>query len=151
MKIRKANKKDKERVIELFREYDEYENKLDKRHEISSKKESGEFFNKLIKSKIALILVLEVGGIVQGVISGEYRDTLMGKNCIIHELIISKNLRGKGYGKKLLKEFENYFKKKGCKSVQSFVLIGNKKVLKFYNKLKYSSNEEGYIIRKKLK
>ena len=75
----------------------------------------------------------------------------MGRNCIIHELIISKNYRGKGAGKRLMKEFENQAKKKGCKSVQSFVLIGNKKVLNFYKKLKYSYDEEGFVIRKKLK
>ena len=151
MKIRKAKKSDEKRVVELFKEYDVHENNLDKRHQISSKKEATELFNKLINSKIAVLLVLEVEDIVQGLISGEYRDTLMGKNCSIHQIIISKNVRGKGYGKKLMKEFENYFKKKGCKSVQSFVLIKNKKVLDFYKKLKYSFNEEGFIIRKKLK
>lgn len=151
MKIRKATKKDEKRVIELFREYDEHENKLDKRHEISSKKEAKEFFDKLLKSKIADIFVLEIEKEVEGLISGEYRVTLMGKNCIIHQLIISRNIRGKGYGKKLLKEFEKYYKKKGCKSIQSFVLVGNKKVLKFYDKQKYSYEEEGFIIRKRLK
>ena len=151
MMIRKAKKEDEKRVIELFREYDEYENRLDKRYEISSKKEAKEFFDLLIKNKIAVLLVLEIDNQIQGLISGEYRKTLMGKSCMIHQLIISKKLRAKGYGKKLLKELENYFKEKGCKNIHSLVFIKNKKVLNFYKKMKYSFKEEGFIIKKRLK
>lgn len=151
MKIRKATKKDVERVVELFGEYDRYENALDKRHKIDTLKERKDFFNLLIKSKRAVILVLEIDSKVQGVISGEYRETIMGKGCIFHELIISKDYRGKGYGEQLMKALEEQFKKIGCKSVTSFVFIKNKGVLKFYNKLGYSSKEEGYFIRKRLK
>ncbi len=151
MKIRKATKKDEKKVIKLLNEYDKYEYKLDKRHKPDSIKELRGFFNKLLKSKIAVAFVLEIDSNIIGFISGEEGRPLMGKNCKIHQLIITKGHRGQGYGKALLKKFESYFKRKGCKSVQSFVLIKNKKVLKLYNKLKYSSNEEGFIIKKKLK
>ena len=76
---------------------------------------------------------------------------MKGKNCKIHQFIITKDYKNKGYGKKLLNEFEAQSEKRGCKTIQSFVLIKNKKVLKFYKKLKYSFNEEGFIIKKKLK
>ena len=129
MNIRKATKKDIERVVELFGEYDRYENALDKRHKVDSVKERKDFFNLLMKSKRAIVLVLEVDSKVQGVISGEYRDTIMGKGSIFHELIISKDYRGKGYGQKLMKALEEQFKRIGCKSVTSFVFIKNKGVL----------------------
>lgn len=151
MKIRKATKKDEKEVIKLLHEYDKYEYNLDERHKPDSRKKLKELFNKLIKSKTAVGLILEIDSKILGFISGEEGKNLIGKNCKIHQLIISKNYRGKNYGKKLLKAFENYFKKRGCKYIQSFVLIGNKKVLKFYHKLKYSSDEEGFIIRKKLR
>ena len=151
MKIRKAKRSDEKRVIELLREYDEYEYKLDKRHKPDSLKEVKRLFDILMKSKIGVGFVLEVNGDIEGFTSGEYRNTLMGKNCIFHQLIVSEKYRGKGYGEKLLKELEKYFRKKGCKNIQSFVLIKNKKVLKFYKRLKYSFNEEGFIIRKGLK
>jgi len=151
MKIRKATKKDMQRVVELFGEYDNNENNRDKRHKIDSIKERKDFFNQLMKSSKAVLLVLEVNGRVEGVISGEYRETMRGKSSIIHEIIISKDNRSKGYGEKLLSALENYFKKIGCKSIQSFVFIKNKGVLKFYNKLGYSSNEEGFQIRKRLR
>ncbi|MBU2052722.1 MAG: GNAT family N-acetyltransferase [Nanoarchaeota archaeon] len=151
MKIRKARKQDEKEVVRILNEYDKYESALDKRHKPDSKEELSEFFNKLLKSKIAVSLVLEIDSKIVGFISGEEGTTLMGKNCKIHQLIISEECRGKGYGKKLLKEFEDYFKKKGCNSIQSFVLVKNKKVLGFYNKLNYSSEEEGFLIRKKIK
>ena len=151
MKIRKIKKSDEKEVVKLLNEYDKYEYKLDKRHKPDSIKERKDFFNLLIKNKTAIGLVLEVDSKIAGFISGEERETLRGKGCAIHQLIITKDYRGKGYGKKILKEFENSFKKRGCKFIQSFVLMKNKKVLKMYNKLKYSSKEEGFIIRKKLK
>ncbi len=151
MKIRKATKKDIEGVVELFGEYDKYENALDKRHKVDSVKERKDFFNLLMKKPRAVVFVLDIDGKLGGVISGEYRESMVGRGGMIHELIISKEYRSKGYGEKLLKALEDYLKKKGCKSIQSFVFIKNKKVLGFYNKLGYSSNEEGYFIRKKLK
>jgi len=151
MKIRKAIKKDEKKVIELLNEYDQYEYKLDKRHKPDSIKELKDLFKKLLKTKITVALVLEIDSKIVGFISGEEGMTLMGKNCKIHQLIVTRDHRGRGYGKALLKKFESYFKKRGCKSVQSFVLIKNKKVLNLYKKLKYSSDEEGFIIRKKIK
>lgn len=151
MKIRKATKKDIEGVVRLFGEYDRYENALDKRHKIDTVKERKDFFNLLMNKPRAVVFVLDVGGRLGGVISGEYRESMMGRGGLIHELIISKEYRSKGYGEKLLKALEDYLKKKGCKSMQSFVFIKNKGVLKFYNKWGYSSNEEGFMIRKRLK
>lgn len=152
MKIRKATKKDIESVVELFGEYDRYENALDKRHKVDSVKERKDFFRMLMKKPRAVVFVLDVDdGKLGGVISGEYRESMMGRGGMIHELIISKEYRSSGHGKKLLKALEDYLKKKGCRSIQSFVFIKNKKVLGFYNKLGYSSNEEGFMIRKRLR
>lgn len=151
MKIRKATKKDEKEVVKILNEYDKYEYSLDKRHKPDSTKKLKKLFNDLIKSKMAVGLVLEVDSKIVGFISGEEGKNLRGKNCKIHQLIVTKNYRGKGYGKKLLKEFENYFKKRGCKFVQSFILIKNKKMLERKKKAGYSLKEEGFIIRKKLR
>ena len=53
--------------------------------------------------------------------------------------------------KQLKMKAQDHFKKKGCRSIQSFVFIKNKKVLNFYDKLKYTYDEEGFIIVKRLK
>jgi len=151
MKIRKATAKDKKEVVKLLNEYDKYEYALDKRHKPDSIKELKEFFKKLIKSKIAVSLVLEVDSKIVGVINGEEWMSLEGKTCKIYQLVITKKHRGKGYGEKLLKEFENYFKKRGCKYLKSFILIKNKKMLERKKKQGYSLKEEGFLISKKLK
>ncbi|HPD82121.1 MAG TPA: GNAT family N-acetyltransferase [Candidatus Pacearchaeota archaeon] len=151
MKIRRATKKDIEGVVELFGEYDRYENALDKRHKVDSVKERKDFFNLLMKKPRAVVFVLDIDGRLGGVVSGEYRESMIGRGGIIHELIVSKDYRSMGYGKELMKALEDYLKKKGCKSIQSFVFVKNKKVLNFYHKLGYSSNEEGFMIRKRLR
>ena len=151
MKIRKATIKDEREVVKLLNEYDKYEYALDKRYKPDTIKDVKELFNKIIKSKRGIILVLEINNNIEGIISGEWNFNLMGKSSQIHQLIISKKYRKEGYGKKLLKALEDHFKKIGCKSIKSFVLIKNKKALPFYKKLNYSFKEEGYIIKKKLK
>ncbi len=151
MKIRKATIKDEKQVVKLLNEYDKYEYSLDKRHKPDTIKEIKELFNKIIKSERGIILVLEINNNLEGIISGEWNFNLMGKGSQIHQLFISKKYRKDDYGKKLLKALENHFKKIGCKSIKSFVLIKNKKVLPFYKRLNYSFKEEGYIIRKELK
>jgi len=151
MKIRKMKKSDEEQIVKLLQEYDKYEHKLDKRFHIDSKKDIKDFFNLVLKNKNSEGFVADVDSKIIGFISGEIIKNILGKEGRIHQLIISKDFRKKDYGKKLLIELERCFKKKGCKKIQSFVFVRNKKVLKFYNKLKYSSDTEGFMIKKKLK
>ena len=150
MKIRKATTKDIKGIAGLLHEYDLYEHKLDKSHKVDKMSEIISFNRKLMKSSIVVYFVLENDGKVEGIISGELRTTALGKGAIFHNIFISKEFRGKGYGEKLLMTLENYFKKKGCKSIKSFVLSGNEKVLNFYKKIGYSS-EKGWTISKRLK
>ena len=151
MTIRKIFQRDEKQIMALLHEYDKYEHKLDKRVKMDSKKELKDFFDKIIKNKFAIGFVAEDDAKIVGLISGIESKNIDGKIGKIHHLIISKKYRQKGLGKKLLKELEKHFKKKGCNTIQSFVFIKNKKVLKFYDKLKYTHNEEGFIIVKKLK
>lgn len=151
MKIRKAKNSDEKRVIELMKEYDEYENSLDNKIKIDSLKSRKKYFKEIMSYPLAVAFVLEIDGRVEGWISGEQRKTMRGKTGTIHFFILSEKVRGKGYGKKMMKVHEDYFKKRGCNSIQSFVFIGNKKVLDFYKKLKYTCDEEGFLIRKSLK
>lgn len=150
MKIRKANLKDLKRIAELLHEYDLYENRLDKRHRIDKISEIISFNKRVIKHPNAVFFVLEIDRRIQGVVSGEWRETAIGKTSIIHQIIISEKFRGKGYGTRLLSEIEEYFKRIGCKTMKSFVFINNKRSAKLYKRLNYKL-EEGYSITKKLK
>jgi ribosomal protein S18 acetylase RimI-like enzyme len=149
MKIRQATSKDIPQIAELLQQYDIYENKLDKRHKVDSIKEAINITKTIMKAKNSIHFVLDNNGKLEGVISGEDRITVIGKNAIFHDIFISKELRGQGYGKKLLNTLIKYFKKRGCKQIKSFVYINNKKALKFYENLDFKY-EEGYNITKKI-
>jgi L-amino acid N-acyltransferase YncA len=149
MKIRQATIKDIPQIAELLHQYDIYENKLDKRHKIDSIKEIISFNKKAISKENVAFFVLDNNGKLEGIISGEDRMTAMGKNAIFHVFFISEKFRGSGYGRKMLNALMNYFKKRGCKQIKSFVFINNKKALRFYENLGFKY-EEGYSISKKL-
>jgi len=148
VKIRKATEKDIVRIAELLHEYDLYENKLDKKHKIDSIKEIISFNKKLMKSPLCVYFVLEINKELQGVISGEYRITALGKRAIFHQIIVSEKFRGKGYGNKLIDALEKHFKKKGCNALTSHILPGNKKIQEFYKKRGYDIEERINITKK---
>jgi N-acetylglutamate synthase-like GNAT family acetyltransferase len=100
MKIRKATKKDIKEITELLHEYDLYEHKIDKKHKVEKIKDLISFNTKLIKHPRVAFFVLEINGKLEGVINGEYRDTAINRLGIFHNIFVSKDCRGKGYGKK---------------------------------------------------
>jgi L-amino acid N-acyltransferase YncA len=150
MKIRKATLKDIPEIARLLHEYDLHENNLDKTRKIDKISEIINFNKKLMKKSGVVYFVLEEKGKLFGTISGEPLKNALGKAAIFHNIFISKEKRGKGYGKKLINSLENYFKKKGCISIKSFVYGKNKKSLEFYKKLNYQI-DYGFDIRKTLK
>ena len=137
MKIRKIKKSDEKEVVKLLNEYDKYEYKLDKRHKPDSIKERKDFFNLLIKNKTAIGLVLEVDSKIAGFISGEERETLRGKGCAIHQLIITKDYRGKGIIEDLVKEGIKDLKKKGATYLCGLAKTDNFASIKFLEKNKF--------------
>ncbi len=55
----------------------------------------------------------------------------------ISELVVSKNCRSKGIGKKLLNAMEGYLKAFGCQDVLIEVFGYNERAIKFYEKMGY--------------
>ncbi|MBW2995323.1 GNAT family N-acetyltransferase [Candidatus Woesearchaeota archaeon] len=150
MKIRKATIKDIKEIAELLREYDVHEHKLDKRRKIEKIKDIITFNKKLIRHPKVVFFVAEVNGKLAGMVSGEYRDSAIDRTGIFHNIIVTEKFRGKGIGKKLLKEIEKYFRKKRCSKMHSLVRPKNKRALKFYKKIGFKV-EEGFRIDKKIK
>jgi L-amino acid N-acyltransferase YncA len=144
MKIRKAIPKDLKEIARLLHEYDLYEHALNKMHKIESISEIISFNKKLIKNPNVVYLVLEDEDGLQGVISGELRRSAVGNEASFHNIFISEKVRGKGNGRRLLKALEDYFKKKGCKSIKSIVYINNPSV-NFYKKLGYDATEVFWV------
>ena len=69
----------------------------------------------------------------------DYLDYKCPKSGEISELIISKEARGKGIGKQLMKKIENYFKSIDCEYVFLDVFAYNKNAVEFYKKEGYHS------------
>lgn len=82
-------------------------------------------------------------GLISGCIYNEETDTYdfkCSKRGNISELVVKKEYRSKGIGKKLLNYMENYLKNNDCEKIMIGVFAYNDKALKFYN-------ENGYHIR----
>lgn len=71
----------------------------------------------------------------------DYLDYKCPKSGEISELIISKEARGKGIGKQLMKKMENYFKSIDCEYAFLDVFAYNKNAVEFYKKKKGITHE----------
>lgn len=67
----------------------------------------------------------------------DYLDYKCPKRGIITELIVSKEIRSKGIGSKLISKMEEYFKSVGCEYVLVDVFAYNDNAIKFYSNYGY--------------
>lgn len=140
----------KEDVKALLRELQEYIVELDP-YKLNVLKDGYEDkcfeidYSEVIKNNGIIYLALEnniVVGLIMGVIRKpviEYdyeRKYNMGE---ITELIVRKNVRSKGVGKKLIDKMELYFKEKNCNTVNIDVFGYNEVGKKFYFKNGYQT------------
>jgi len=133
MKIREATKRDLNQIAELLNEYTKYEHSLDKKIRVESLKELKKEETKHF-SEGAIYFIAEEKGNAIGCLNANIDRRGKSKIGVIHNLIITKNARGKGYGDELVKYVFNYFKKKGCKRVKTFIFLKNKKAKDFWSK-----------------
>jgi GNAT superfamily N-acetyltransferase len=148
MEIKKATKKDLKKIAEIFQEYGKYEHNLDENVNCGKISEIIKIENKHMRDGTIYFLIIENEEII-GVIN--FNIDYRGKEKIggIHTLIIIEKARGKGYGSKLFNFVLNYFKRKGCKRVRTFIHIKNKKAFDFWQKKKFIM-EEGYIASRRI-
>ncbi|MBP5678264.1 MAG: GNAT family N-acetyltransferase [Bacilli bacterium] len=77
----------------------------------------------------------------------DYLDYTCPKTGEVTELIISKHIRGKGLGDKLMKKMERYFQEKGCTYMGIDVFAYNENAIHFYEKEGYH-NRMHHVIKK---
>lgn len=75
----------------------------------------------------------------------DYLDYKCPKRGEITELIVTKKIRSKGIGQKLINKIEEYFKTVGCEYVIVDVFAYNEVGKKFYNKKNYHTRMETMI------
>ncbi len=140
MKIRDAKPKDKKEIIELFKiEYAKHPYNENWQDDVLTEKMK-EYF------KSSVIFVAEEDKKVVGFIMGETYLWDMGERGFIDEIVVSATYQGKGIGKALILEMENYFRKQGIKKVE---LMSNteSEAFKIYKKLNY--HEHNFVSMEK--
>ena len=133
MKIRKGKKSDKEDIKKIFK----IEYKKPPYNDRWKEKELEKEIKSYIKNNI--IFIAEKNEKVIGLLIGVIHNDWDGERAKIHEFVISKTHQGKGYGKLMLNEFENYAREKKATRME---LRSHKKstAFKIYKKLGYREN-----------
>lgn len=129
--IRLADIKDSEEILKLIKELAEFENELEKVElNLMDIKKDGFGKNPIFKCFVAEFM----GSIVGIALFYPRYSTWKGPTFHLEDLIVTKTMKGKGIGTKLLYAFVNYAKNEGVKRVEWEVLDWNKKAIDFYNK-----------------
>ena len=132
MKIRKAKKSDLKEIDKVYFEasFDEVRTQFPKRSKSNIIKELNKWrkdrikeFKKEINSKNNYWLVAEVNGKVAGFANAEIGKNKEGRLTMLY---IKKEFRGKGIGKRLIKERLKWIKSKKVKSIEAGSYIKNK-------------------------
>ena len=71
-------------------------------------------------------------------------EKLNRRSCLIEDVVVDKNERGKGIGKLLIEHLFNFSKSKSCDKI---ILNSKESNIPFYNKLGFVQNEIQMIIR----
>ncbi len=144
MKIRKVTKRDHKKIVEIY--------KL-----CFTKKEYKEVWTqKMTLKKINLLLrycdifVVIVNNKIIGFVAINPTKWYIGRFADIEEIGIHPEYQNNGYGKKLLKFIENYYKKRNY-SYLIFTVNKTSKAYKKYKRMKYHEDKNGALFMKTLK
>ncbi|MEE9525099.1 MAG: GNAT family N-acetyltransferase [Candidatus Woesearchaeota archaeon] len=136
MKIRKAQAKDLKKISEIF--LIEYSKKpyFEKWTKTTSLKKIKEY------NKTMYTFVAEENKEIMGFLIGDLYFWHDGHRGSVEEFVVSKKYQGQGIGKKLMKHFENFLKKKGMKKL---VLMSVTKSNAFKIYKKWGFKEEDFV------
>ena len=121
--IRGYNEKDKEQVIELWKNCNLTRPWNDPNKDLDRKKVFGE----------DLFIILEYEKRIIGTVMGGYD----GHRGVMNYLAIDPEFRGNGFGKMLVEEIEKKLKKLGCPKINLFIRSDNSGVSNFYKGIDY--------------
>ena len=138
IKYRNANEKDATAISLLWGEYFDYHFSLDPSYKRNndSEKDIAEFLVKAVKDENIFIYLAEHDNKVVGYIWCEidkkppcFQNRLYG---LVSDIAVTKEQRGKGIAKKLLKQGMEWFKTKNISHVEARVLQSNPLATKFW-------------------
>ena len=153
MEIIEYDKKYDEQIKDLLVRLQEYLIEIDDWNtQIMHEKYREENFNidmrKVEKQEGKIYLAKEnekIQGLIIGAVNELDQIDLITNDCaktgIVLELIVCKDARGQGIGKKLLNKMEDYFKSINCSRITIEVFGPNRKAYEFYSKNGYMSRD----------
>jgi len=128
IEIRKVDESDFEQIVELFKEFAEFEKTPEKMYNsVERMKAEKEFFN-------CFVAVCN-GGIIGYVSWFICYYTWTGKAMYMDDLYVQPAFRGKGIGKQLLNKVLTLAKETGCHKMHWQVSSWNKSTIGFYKSL----------------
>ena len=140
IRIRKAGIEDLEAFVDIYKSA--YRNM----QEYAYRKERNikYYFKWLLRRDREGIFVAEIDGKPAGFVACDatwhsFFDEDVGE---IHEIVVAREYRGKGIGKRLMEAAENYLKSRGHKKIELWVGERNYAAKKFYEKLGYTAGEK---------
>ena len=146
MIIRNATLKDQKAVLGLIRELQRF---LDLRP--GEVKASDRLYASLLKEQNHLLLVAEEKGDILGLASLWFRKSLFhtGTCCLLDELIVRKDARGKDVGQALVAETVLQARRRKAGEVEVTTFEKKTKASAFYKKLGFA--EMGILLEKEIK
>ncbi len=138
IKIRKANIKDIDKVLEISKLLLDFHNNFDTYYTIYSKYEDHkEYYTSQLKKKNTIYLLAEINKEIIGIASGyiiSLPKTKAPKIGVLVSNFVKDKFRNQGIGKKLLDARIEWFKKNGVKFLEMNVDARNKKALNIFRK-----------------
>jgi len=142
-KIVKATKKNVPRIVRIFREEYGKSPWNEKWSENAAIKRINNYF------KDHKIFVLKINNNIEGFVVLTSYIWHTGLRGFLHEIVVSNEFQGKGYGRKLMDFTEDYFKKIRAKEI-NLMTSDKSKAYKIYKKLKYHQEKNFVSMYKKL-
>lgn len=104
----------------------------------------------LLAKEDALLLAAEAGGTVVGMCSVQTLISTAegGPVGMVEDLVVAESWRGRGIGRLLLSEAENWAASRGLTRLQLLTDAGNRPTLDFYDRLGWA--ETHLVVRRKL-
>lgn len=150
IEVRKANKKDIDKVInlygQLYKTEQQFWNNL--KDNYYSTKECKKRLLKDIKDKEKTFFVALSDDIVVGFINGyvyDKEDVLKNKTAYLDRIVVDSNYNRKGIGNILMNCFENEMKRKGVKYIKLNAFPNNEPAISLYKKNKFNEFSTIYI------
>ena len=150
IEIRKAHKKDIDSIVNLANELYETEMPFDTNLKAGyyKTKTGRKELLKYIKDKKKLVLVAIINDNIVAFANGyiyDKEEMYKEKVAYLHNISVSKDYKRNGIGTKLIDEFTNIMKEKGCSYIKLNAFRNNIPAVEFYKKKNFEEYSMFYI------